>query len=128
MKVNSSIAAFLQIIGLIFFHKQFRSCQTETVNALFYIPYHKQIVDTLRLATDPCQNHLLNQITVLIFVNHNVLIIICQISCCLSTRADSVLTLHQNLQCQMLQVVKITEIPFSFFLCITVRKLFCQIQ
>ena len=31
-------------IGVEFFHEKLRSCQTETVNTLLYIPYHKKVI------------------------------------------------------------------------------------
>ena len=48
VQVNPLVFAFLLGVGIVFFHKQFRSCHTETINALLYIPYHENIAYAVR--------------------------------------------------------------------------------
>lgn len=74
MKLDFEIrAVFLRFrrIGMVFFQKQFRSCQAEAVNALFYIPHHKHIVLAETLTGNCLQQLLLYQVAVLILIHQH---------------------------------------------------------
>ena len=43
-KLNELMFFSLLLISMIFFKKQLRPCQSETVNTLLNIPYHKHIM------------------------------------------------------------------------------------
>ena len=43
MKIDPLLFTLFQRIGFHLIHKKIRSCKTEPVNTLFYIPYHKDI-------------------------------------------------------------------------------------
>ena len=50
MQVDFLLAAFLTRIRLVLFHKQFRPCQTEAVDALLDVSDHKQVMPAQSLA------------------------------------------------------------------------------
>ena len=114
-------------IGVIFLHKKLRPGQAETVDALLHVPHHEHIGDALPAAY-AVQNNLLNQVTVLIFVDHN----LCVPGGQLPRRVrghnlkPAILSglhiLHQNLQCQMLQIRKIRQIFQPLLLLIPIRE------
>ena len=47
-----AVLGLLRRIGMIFFQKEFRSCQTEAINALLHIPHHKHVMLTETFAGD----------------------------------------------------------------------------
>ena len=128
MKIHTSVMPFCQRIGCIFLHEQLWPGQPETINTLFHISYHKQVVPSVRFPGNTGKNHLLYQVAVLIFIDHDLLKIICKIPGCLGTLAVPVFSFHQNLQRQMLQIMEIAEIPSSFFFFISSGELHRQIQ
>ena len=115
---------------MVFFHKKFRPGQTKTVDTLLYIAHHEHIGNALPPAY-AVQNNLLDQVTVLIFVNHN----LCVPGGQLPRRSRryrpqpsifiGLHVLHQNLQSQVLQIWKIRQIFQTLLLLIAIRE-FCR--
>ena len=71
MKINPLFWSFFQIIRVKFFHKKLWSGQPEAINTLLDISHHKNIIFSFRNTGNTGQNCLLDQITILIFVNCN---------------------------------------------------------
>ena len=71
MQVDPLCPGVLDTISVEFFHKKFRSRQTEPVDTLFHIAHHKYIIFSLTYRRNAGQDCLLNQIAVLIFIDHN---------------------------------------------------------
>ena len=113
-------------IAVIFLHEQFRSGQTKTINALFYIAYHKQVVFPFFLSGHCCQDCLLYIIAVLVLIYHDLGKLL-PIFFCRSSRFTG-LFVHQNPQCKMLNIRKIDHISICLRFCKPFQKLFCQIH
>ena len=131
MKLDFEIrAVFLRLrrISMVFFQKQFRSCQAEAVNALFYIPHHKHIVLAETLTRNCLQQLLLYQVTVLILIHQHFPVLHAQFISRVRIDVCSILPdPDQHLQCLMLQIVKVYKI-FIPLLCLKpLCKLFCQV-
>ena len=76
MKIDpSSFRSFLPILPVLF-HKDFRPCQTEFIDALLHIPYHKPVKLSLFFPGNTFQQHLLHQIAVLVFIDQDLFKII----------------------------------------------------
>ncbi len=67
-QIDALAAAVLMGVGLVFFQKKFRPCQTELIDALFHVSHHKTIEMPFRLAGYRPEQILLHQVAVLILV------------------------------------------------------------
>ena len=105
-----------------FFHKQIRPGQAEPVNALLYISYHEDIVFSLFHPGDRGQDLLLDQVAVLILVDHDFRKLICQFPGSLGPFILLGTVVYQDLQGIVLQIGKIQDIFFLFFLFIGLHK------
>ena len=113
----------LQVIGktLIFLLKQPWSRHPKLINTLFHIAYHKHIPVLTGLRIPPgyaCQNRLLQIIGVLILIDHDLSILLLQLSGRLGRIPFPVrITLHQYLQCIMLHITEVHTILSLLLLC-----------
>ena len=82
MQVNALSAALLHGKMLILLHKEFRPGQAEAVNTLLDITYHKQIFPAVFHTGDCRQKCFLHIIAVLVFIDHNFLILLLILQCC----------------------------------------------
>ena len=73
-------------IRFIFFHKQLRSCQPEPIDALFYVPHHKPVKSAVFFAGYRTHQTFLNQVAVLVLVDHHFLIELPQQKSCFRRR------------------------------------------
>ena len=122
------LCALLKTVTVVFIHEQFRSCQSKSVYALFYVTYHKHIRCLYRLPGYTCQNKLLNIVTVLILIRHYLLIILPKFFCNLTWNNLAVfIFICQYCQCKMFHVVKIYYSIVPFSLCKCINKIYCQI-
>jgi len=115
VQIDTLRTAFLQRVGIVFFHKKLRSRQTEAVDTLLDVPHHEQVVRSALLSRDRPKKRLLHMIAVLILVDHDLLVHVAE----LLRRSARLLCLciHENLQCEMLQIVKIHQILAALFRC-----------
>ena len=137
MKVDPDSGGILLClwIGAVLLHEKLRPGQAEAVNALLHVPYHKDIWHALSLG-HAVQDHLLEQVAVLVLVDHDLHIAASQlpgrvrhgepeIPAAISPEIRSGLllhVLHQDLQGQVLQIRKIRQIFQPFLLLIAVRE------
>ena len=105
-----------------FFHKQIRTGQAEPVNALLYISYHEDIVFSLFHPGYRGQDLLLDQVAVLILVDHDFRKLVCQFPGSLGPYILSRTVICQDLQSIVLQIGKIQDIFLLFFLFIGLHK------
>ena len=71
MQVNPLTIGFFLRIGMVLFHEKLRSCQTEFINALLDISYHEAVISSVLFSGNCRQKIFLHQITVLVFINQN---------------------------------------------------------
>ncbi len=114
MKINPLLLPILQRIAFIFIHKQFGSRQPEPVNTLFYVPYHKNIIVSLPYAGYAGQNRFLNQVAVLILVNHDLRKLLLIFLRHIRRRKLSIYIPGQNPQGILLHIIKINHTPAAF--------------
>ncbi len=115
MQINAH--SFLsRLVPAIFLQKEPRLRLPEPVDALLHISHHEPVLPTLPAGTDAVQNRLLHQITVLIFIHHDLCKIICKKVRRLRGNQLSVLLPGQDLQGQMFLIGKIKDIFLPFLL------------
>ena len=117
VQIDPLLLAVCLAVCIIFFHKQFRSGEAETVNTLFDISYHKHIVTSAAHSRHTGQNRFLDQVAVLILVDHHFLKLLLIFSRHSRWYQTSVFFFCQNLQGKLLHVLKINHIAASLFLC-----------
>ncbi len=113
MQVHTLVFTVFQRVSAIFLHEKLGARHAETVNALFHISDHKNIMSTVRLFRDCPENRLLHIVGILVFINHDFLIISAQFLRCAVGLMR--LFIHQDFQCKMFQIVEIQHIFFTFF-------------
>ena len=104
MKINPLFWSFFQIIRVKFFHKKLWSGQPEAINTLLDISHHKNIIFSFRNTGNTGQNRLLDQITILIFVNHNLPELILIFLCNLRRFKPFFCFFCQDLKCKLLHI------------------------
>ena len=123
------LCSTLKTVAVIFVHKQFRSCQPETVNTLLYITYHKHIRSCCRLSRNAGKYKLLNIIAVLILIRHYLLIILPEFFCHLARNYLTFLIFtRQYCKGKMLHIIKINNPVLSFSLCKRMDKINRQLN
>ena len=111
MQIDSLAGAVRQSVSFIFFHKKLRTGQTELVDTLFDIAYHKQIMLSIPLTADGSKNLFLHQVGILIFIDHDLGIASRKLSGRLCRRFATIrLSVHQHLKRHMFHVVKVQQI------------------
>ena len=144
LKLDHLTWTFLPCIGGIFFHKKLRSCQTEPVDALLHVSYHKHVWMADPLSGNAADQRFLHQIAVLVLIHQNLLVLAAQFLCCRRRLSGYLpcslflLPVHvpvllmnlfqQYLQRQMLQIIKIQHISLPLCLPVRLIKAFSHIQ
>lgn len=129
MQINpQTVFPFRKRIGTEFLHKQIRSGQTETVNALLHISHHENIIHAVLYSGHRGQQFFLHQITVLILVNHNLCKLPGQFFGCVGPLISFWCVMYQNFQGIVLQIRKIQDVLFLFFLPVALHKAQGQIH
>ena len=105
---------------MIFVHKKLRPRQSEPINTLLDITYHKQVFVSVFHTGNRRQQCFLYIVAVLILIDHNfpILLLIFQ----RSLRQLLCLRIHQYTQCIVLHIRKIQHIFLLLFFIKTVRK------
>ena len=120
MKVDPLPVAVPGIVGGIFFHEQFRPRKAEPVDALLHIPHHKDVVPPPADRGYAGQNGFLDQVAVLIFVDHHLRELLLVFFRRRRGHQLPVLLCRQNLQGKLLHIAEINHIfallEFSKFL------------
>ena len=105
-------------ICFVFIHEQLRPGQTEPVYALLHIPHHEHVGMAGPFPGNAGNQCFLDIVAVLIFVHQNFFILPAQLVCHLGRTAGNrllpvpcFLPFIQNLQRQMLQIIKIQHVP-----------------
>ena len=121
--------AIFHTVSIIFLHEKFRSGQAETVNALLYIAYHENIIFSPGYSRNTGQDRLLNQIAVLILIDHYLIKPFLIFSGNDGWYKYSVFFFCQNSKSKLLHIIEVDHIPETFLLIQHVRKAFhklCQ--
>ena len=128
MQIDLLLRSVLVRKPSVLFHKQIGAGQAEAVDALLYIPHHKCVCPTVRPAGHKLRDLFLQQVAVLVFIHHHLVKAKRQLPGCF--RRDSAFRslFLQDLQRQMLEIVKIQHIFFPFFLCIKIFVLQDKVQ
>ena len=105
MQINALLPGFLCRKKRILSHKQFRTGQSEAVNALFDISNHKHVVTALFMSGDCRHNFFLYLVTVLILINHDFFKMSPEFLCRMPTLFCPII--HKNLQRKMLNIREI---------------------
>ena len=71
MQVDPLAIRFFLRIGMVLFHEKLRSCQTELINTLLDISYHEAVIASVLFSGNRRQKVFLHQITVLVFINQD---------------------------------------------------------
>ena len=124
MQVDTLRGALFQRIGIVFFHEKFRSCETEPVNTLLYIPDHENIIFPTLLSGNGAKQCLLHFVAVLILVDHDLLKGIPELFRSLFRLLR--LLIHKDLQCKMFHIMEIHQIFPAFCGCKLICKLLCE--
>ena len=111
MQINALLSGFLCRKKRILSHKQFRTGQSEAVNALFDISNHKHVVTALFMSGDCRHNFFLYLVTVLILINHDFFKMSPEFLCRMPTLFC--LIIHKNLQRKMLNIREIHDTLFT---------------
>ena len=116
MQVDPLLHTVCETVCLVFLHEKFRSGKTKAVNTLLYIPYHEDIVSALRHSGHAGQDGLLHQVTVLIFINHDLLKPVLIFSCGRRRDQFPVFFYCKNRQRKLFHVAEVDHIPAPFLL------------
>ena len=71
VKIDPLAHTVVQTVCVVFLHKQFRSGKPEPVNTLLHIPDHENIIVSAAHRRYTCQDRLLDQVAVLILIDHH---------------------------------------------------------
>ena len=129
MQIDPLRYAVFQTVSIIFFHKEFRSGQTEAVNTLLYIAHHENIIFSPGYSRHTGQDCFLDQIAVLILVDHYFVKPFLIFPGNGGWYDHSVLFLRQDCKGKLLHIIEVDHIPETFLLiqhmCKAFHK-FCQ--
>ena len=128
VQVDPLFLTVFQRIALIFFHEQFRTGQTKTVDALLYISYHKDIFTFIDPAGNCLHQDLLDQITVLILIQQDLIIFFRKLSCRLAGHIVFSFLFQKDIQGKMFHIRKIQNIFFTLLCLETLCKILCQLH
>ena len=73
VKIDPLPGPVLQIVRVEFLHEKLRPGETEPIDALLYVPHHENIVPALGNPGNAGQDRFLDQIAVLIFIDHDLI-------------------------------------------------------
>ena len=124
MQIDTLCGTLFQRIGIVFFHEKFRSCETEPVNTLLYIPDHENIIFPTLLSGNGAKQCLLHFVAVLILVDHDLFKSIPEFF--RSLFRFFCLLIYKDLQCKVFHVMKVHQIFPAFCSCELICKLFCE--
>ena len=104
VKIDPLLQAVCQRIAFVLLHKQLRTSQSEPVNTLLHISYHKDIFTVIHPAGNILHQDFLNQVAVLIFIQKNLIVFLGKFPCCLAWRTDISFFFQKDLQGKMFHV------------------------
>ena len=108
---------------MIFFQKQLRPRQAESVDALLDIANHKPVPSAFLLAGHCREQCLLDKVAVLILIDHDFAELFRKLPRRIGPHQTAVLLLHKNFERKVFQIGIIKNIFAPFFL----RKRFCKL-
>ena len=128
VKVDSLLAFPVFCIRMVFFQKQLRSRQTETIDTLLDITNHKPVPSAVLLAGHGREERLLDKVTVLVFIDHNFPELLRQLPRRIGPHQAAVFLLHENFKRKVFQIGIIEDIFAPFLLRKCFRKLLRQVN
>ena len=123
VEINPLLTFSLFLIRVIFFQKQLRPRQTETIDTLLDIADHKPVPSAVLLAGHGREERLLDKVTVLVLIDHNFPELLRQLPRRIGPHQAAVFLLHENFKRKVFQIGIIENIFAPFFL----RKRFCKL-
>ena len=128
VEIDSLLAFPVLRIRMIFFQKQLRPRQAESVDALLDIADHKPVPSAFLLAGHCREQCLLDKVAVLILIDHDFAELFRKLPRRIGPHQTAVLLLHKNFERKVFQIGIIKNIFAPFFLCKRFRKLLRQID
>ena len=113
----SGLCLICRQIPTVLFQKNSGICQTELINGLLYIAYHKAILTLLCQRTE---KRILHRIGVLIFVHHDLPEAVADLPG--SSSCTAAVFAQKQIQCTMLQIAKIQNAAAFFRLLVTIGE------
>ena len=123
VEIDSLLAFPVLRIRMIFFQKQLRPRQAESVDALLDIANHKPVPSAFLLAGHCREQCLLDKVAVLILIDHNFAELFRKLPRRIGPHQAAVFLLHENFKRKVFQIGIIENIFAPFFL----RKRFCKL-